>query len=81
MNTESEMLISTRRRETWPRDDYRRVDRASKLLKSRNVKMSISCANPVCPEPSIALVKSTDATHGGFVLRCGCTERVLTRFF
>lgn len=80
MTTTADMIVSSRRKETWPRDEYRLIDRASRTLKAHNVKLAISCKNPVCPEPNIT-VHNPGIDRGGFILRCGCTERVLTRFY
>jgi hypothetical protein len=65
----------SRKREVWTRDEGRLLDRATKLLTSRQVKFQMACARD-CGEPMTQQFKQP----GGLpVLECGCTTREFAR--
>lgn len=65
---------SSRSRETWLREDKRKIDRVAVLFNAHQIKMLLRCARPSCPDPVIILQKDP---QGGddLVFRCGCTDR------
>lgn len=65
-----------RRREVWPRDEWKQVDRAAKVLNGHAIAVLMKCGIPGCPDPNLEARPNPDGT---LALRCGCTERVLTR--
>lgn len=65
-----------RRREVWPRDEWKQVDRAAKVLNGHQIAVLMKCSTPGCPDPDLEAQQRHDGT---LALRCGCTERVLTR--
>lgn len=74
------MLISSRRRVVWTNDERRLFDRVARFVNAHGDKLSLRCGSPVCTEPTMTVAH--DNSHpGGRVLRCGCTDRVLTRAF
>lgn len=68
------LLISTRAREVWSHESKRLLDRLAHMLTTAEVKLLLSCANPVCPDPQIVMVRD-DTDPAGRVLRCGCRDR------
>jgi hypothetical protein len=67
-------IISTRNREVWTYENKRRLDRLAEMLNSAQVKLGLTCGNPICPSPDIELVRD-DTDPGGRILRCGCKDR------
>lgn len=65
-----------RRREVWPRDEWKQVDRAARVLNGHQIAVLMKCGIPGCPEPALEAQQRHD---GALALRCGCTERLLTR--
>lgn len=65
-----------RRREVWPRDEWKQVDRAAKVLNAHQVATLMRCGAPGCPDRDLEAQHRPD---GSLALRCGCTERILTR--
>lgn len=63
-----------RRREVWPREDWKHVDRAAKLLNERQTRVTVVCGREGCPAPTLV----AHSWPGSTVLRCGCTDRELT---
>jgi hypothetical protein len=72
------LLISTRQRVVWTRDERKLIDRVAKVFNAHGDKLKFVCGNITCPEPSIVLQRD-DSAPGGRVLRCGCRDRVFTR--
>lgn len=79
MPTEAEMLISTRLRVLWTQDELRAVNRAHKILAAHTDRLQMSCGNELCPDQLITMHKADDRGKRVLVLRCGCTDRVLSR--
>lgn len=79
VNTDAALLITTREREVWMPEEKRLLDRLAKVFNQHGDKLQLICGNPVCPAPKMTL--SRDDSHpGGRVLRCGCRDRVFTRY-
>ena len=66
-----------RARESWPYEDWRALEKASKLLKSRNVAMFLQCPDETCVDTPLERVRSQD---GGITLRCNHLDRVVVRY-
>ena len=64
----------TRTRETWTHDQWRLIDRASKLLASRDIKLQLVCGRPECD----GVVSQVKGAHDP-TLQCGCKTRVFLR--
>ena len=65
-----------RARETWTYDEWRVLERATKLLDARGVRMYLKCDETGCEAP-MERIRSLD---GGITLRCGHKDRVVVRF-
>lgn len=70
-------LISGRQRDVYTDDERRLLDRCSKMLIRHGDKIQIRCGATSCPDPVVRLVES-QTESGGAVLRCGCSDRVLS---
>lgn len=68
------LLISTRRRVVWTKDERKLVDRVAKLFNRHGDKFQLVCGSALCPEPSITMAVD-DHDQRSRVLRCGCTDR------
>ena len=62
-----------RAREVWPRDEWKLLDRAAKMLAHHQVKFTLRCANPEC-DGTLSRIDDPELT-----LRCQCMDRILTR--
>lgn len=62
----------SRTREVWTRDEWRILERAMKLLQSRNVDVFFGCPEPGCKKAPIERVRRND---GGVTLRCAHKDR------
>lgn len=67
----------SRKREVWTRDEWKVLERATKLLGSRGVDMFLRCENDACKAAPMERIRRND---GGITLRCACTDREMTRF-
>lgn len=67
-----------RTREVWPKDDFRLFTRFSKMVRGHGDKALLRCGHDLCPDPVIKLEADASAERGA-VLRCGCTDRVISR--
>lgn len=85
---ESGLIVPTevsRRREVWPRSEWATVERAVKLMKQKRVPAShgvstfYKCNNPACDGKPLAL--HLNPMNREVTLRCGCTDRVMSRAF
>lgn len=68
------LIISTRQREVWTHENKRHLDRLCKMLLSAEVTLLLRCANPVCPDQKITMVRD-QTDPGGRILQCGCKNR------
>lgn len=64
-------------REVWTRDEWRLMDRALKLLRSRNLAAVLKCNTPECQGHEIAVL--VDESTGDFTWRCKHKDRVFHR--
>ena len=65
-----------REREPWSYDDWKVIDRATRFLESRGVRLYLSCPEPGCEAPMERL-RSVD---GGITLRCAHRDRIVVRY-
>ncbi|HYC00417.1 MAG TPA: hypothetical protein VEC57_14870 [Candidatus Limnocylindrales bacterium] len=65
-----------RAREVWTFDEWRAIEKASKLLKGRALALVFRCEAPACPDPTI---RREPLLGGEIRLRCGCKDRIFTR--
>lgn len=68
------LLINTRRRVVWTKDEKRLLDRVAKRFNAHGDKLQLLCGNETCPDRRISLAVD-DEDPAGRVLRCGCTDR------
>lgn len=73
-------LISTRKRVTWTKDQWKLLNRTSKLLNDFGDRFVLRCGSPVCPDSTIALI-ADDSDARKRVLVCGCTVRAVQKDF
>ena len=66
-----------REREVWTYDEWRILERATKLLDSRGMRLYFGCADARCLETPIERMRNLD---GGITLRCAHKDRVVVRF-
>lgn len=85
---ESGLLVPTevsRRREVWARNEWATVERAVKLMKQKRgeavygVSTFYKCDNPACDGKPLALHRNP--INNERTLRCGCTDRLMSRAF
>lgn len=65
-----------RRRVVLPRSEWKQIDRAARVLNQHEIATIMRCGREGCPQPILSPVRRHD---GSVVLRCGCTDRVLSR--
>ena len=68
----------SRVREVWTRDEWRLIDRVSKLLERRGVDLILAC--PACARAGKPRIDQ-DREGDRQVLRCACKDRVFTKAF
>lgn len=62
----------SREREVWTYDEWKVVDRATKLLESRGLHLFLGCTDPRCRNAPVERLRRDD---GGMTLRCAHKER------
>lgn len=67
----------SREREVWPRDEWRIVDKAVKILKAHGIQFAFRCGTETCGDPVLKVVR--EAASGGRVWRCGHKDRPFHR--
>lgn len=69
----------SRTREVWTFEDWRVLERATKLLESRGLQFFLRCASCAAREQRlgkpITPLERLRRRDGALTLRCGCTER------
>lgn len=65
-----------RNRQVWTRDEWKQMNRASGILNGHGVAVLMRCSRPDCPD---SMLRPERLADGSSVLRCGCTDRVLSR--
>lgn len=68
----------SRERQAWTHQEFRDVERATKLLTSRGIGLFLKCDHPGCPNPKIERLRNLD---GSVILRCGHRDRVFTKAY
>lgn len=68
----------SREREVWTKDEWRLLDRATRLLTSRGLKFQFACPHPRCQGGPLALTRTVD---GVVELTCAHKTRVAMRAF
>jgi hypothetical protein len=63
-----------RQREIWTHDEWRLIDRAAKLLKSRSINMALSCGHESCAGKIEQVAGTAMPT-----LQCDCRTRIFER--
>lgn len=74
----ADKATNQRVREVWTRDEWRRFNRAAKIMEEHGVKMRLLCTLAQCPDKNIRIHPDASAPSGA-VLRCGCTDRIFAR--
>ena len=64
-----------RKREVWSADERKVMDRAAKLALLHGIKLTLTCIREGCKG---ALARTADEA-GQDVLRCDCSDRVMSR--
>jgi hypothetical protein len=67
-----------RDRQVWTKDEWRLLDRATRLLNSRRVGLQLKCLDPRCDREPIERLRQPD---GGILLRCAHVDRTFMRAF
>jgi hypothetical protein len=67
-------LATERTREVWTEQERKALDRASLACGSHGIRMALTCTKPGCRGGLMRL-----DVAGDDVLRCDCTDRVLSR--
>ena len=68
----------SRERQAFTWQEWRDIERVTRLLTSRQVKFLMACDTKGCPDPKLERIRNLD---GSITLRCGCRDRVFTRAF
>lgn len=67
-----------REREVWTKDEWRLLERCTKMLKSHGVALQMQCENQSCQSQPMRGERLDD---GGFRLRCVHADRLMTKAF
>lgn len=76
--SESALLISTRKRVVWTKDEWKVLNRAANVFNSHGDKLQLKCGSPVCPSQQIELI-ADESDSRKRVLVCGCSVREFIR--
>lgn len=68
----------SRKRQVWTKDEWRLLERCTKLLKARGIQILLKCEHPTCQDLPIAGSRLPD---GSFQLRCEHADRVMVKHF
>lgn len=67
-----------RAEQIWTKDEWRLLDRTTRLLNSRGVSLLMACQAPDCKGVKLARLRHADGT---ITLRCPHVDRVFRRAF
>lgn len=67
-----------RERQVFTKDEWRLLDRATKLMNARGVGIQFKCLDPRCASEPIERLRQPDGT---IVLRCAHADRTFLRAF
>jgi hypothetical protein len=68
----------SRERQVWTKDEWRLLERLTKLLKARGVNIQLQCDHETCKGQPIEGSRLSD---GSFQLRCEHADRVMVKHF
>lgn len=68
----------SRERQVWTRDEWRLLERATKMLKSHGLAVQLVCEHDACKGAALEPRRLRD---GSFRLRCPHADRVLVKHF
>lgn len=66
-----------RKRQVFTKEEWRLLDRVSKLFHTKGVALLMECDNPACTKK----IQQVATPGAGLILRCQCTDRVLQKAF
>ena len=66
-----------RERESWTYQDWKVLERATRLLSSRGLNLWLGCLDERCQSTPLERIRNLD---GGVTLRCAHKDRVVTRY-
>lgn len=64
-------------RQVFTKEEWRLLDKVSRLFKSRGVALLMECEQPACSKE----IQQVQIPGAGLMLRCQCTDRVLQKAF
>lgn len=66
----------SRAREVWTSAEWRAIDRATKILTDKGVKLYLRCEQPSCKAAPMERLRNPD---GGITLRCQHKDRIVSK--
>jgi hypothetical protein len=66
-----------RAREVWGHDEWKLLERVTKLLTARGVELFMGCTEPGCKKAPLERVRRPD---GGLTLRCAHKDRLFVKY-
>lgn len=66
----------SRKREVWTYQEWRTIDKATKLLAERGIQVLMRCSRPECQDKPMERIRRHD---GGITLRCNHVDREYTK--
>lgn len=67
----------SRLREVWTKAEWKALNRATKLLQSRQIGQFLRCEHPDCKDAPLKKIRTAD----GYLLRCPHQDRVFQQAF
>lgn len=74
--TAADIEAEAREREVWTTDEFKILERATKLLMSRDIQIFFRCREAMCQREPMQRIRNPD---GGLTLRCSHKDRVFPR--
>lgn len=68
----------SRERQVWTRDEWKLLERCTKLLNSHGIQLQMQCARKTCQTKPL---EASRLPSGEFQLRCAHADRVMTKAF
>lgn len=68
----------SRKREVWTSDEWRLLNRLTRLMESRGMQLLMRCTHPDCKKAPIESIRQADGSN---VLRCEHADRVFQKAF
>ena len=66
-----------RDREVWTKDEKKLIDRVTRMLRGRKIRLVLKCADDACDLTPLEFIPVRE--NGEFILRCPHLDRVFTR--